>query len=148
MKKSKTIIGQVFPIENYTDKIHTGLKVMFKACPLISFTRDQMKVHLQRGYPWLQTLTEIQSTLLNQLIVTGIKKLIQAGIVKKVMSKFSVDNQWQLAITVSASGYFNATSESAVAVTDEARKACERRAIGGRSLQRLNGKVKLGVLHA
>lgn len=137
----------VFPVENYTDKIHFAMKMMFSSRPWLSFTIQQMKEHLQKGYNWLKELDERQSQLLNKLIKTGIQKQIQLGNVKKVSSSVSVDGQWQWAVTVKDSGYKNVTSDDDVAQSEEAKKAINRRAIGGRSLWKLNGQAKLGQLH-
>jgi len=136
----KDITEMVWPVENYTDKIHTGLKFMFQLRPHLSFTLSQMKEHLVRGYTWLANPTEPQTALLNKLITTGIKKLIQAGMVKKVTSKFSVESQWQWAATVAESGYTNVTSEDSVAHTDAAKHGAKRRALGGMKLWRLNNE--------
>lgn len=137
----------VFPVENYTDKIHTGVKATMANYSHLSFTLHQLRPYLQAGYPWLKNLTERQATLLDQIIKTGLAKLIQIGMVKKVTSKVSVESQWQWASKVAESGYTNITSEDDVAQTDEAKKAVNRRAVGGRSLWKLNGKAKLGLLH-
>jgi hypothetical protein len=113
----------------------------------LSFTLHQLRPYLQAGYPWLKNLTERQATLLDQIIKTGLAKLIQMGMVKKVTSKVSVESQWQWASKVAESGYTNVTSDDDVAQTDEAKKAVKRRAVGGRSLWKLNGQAKLGLLH-
>ncbi len=143
----KDISEQVWPVENYTDKIHSGLKAMFSLYPHLTFTVDQMRAHIVRGYNWLANPNDRQTALLNKIIQTGIKKLIQANRVKKVTSNVSVESQWQAASAVADSGYVNVTSEDSVAQTDDAKKACERRAIGGRSLWKLNGNGKFGLLH-
>lgn len=134
----KEIHEMVFPVENYTDKIHMGIKMMFLNYPHLTFTKQQMVAHLIKGYPWLANPTQRQIELLAKLSKTGIQKLIQAGKVKKVTSKVSVEPQWQAASAVAESGYINVTSEDSVAVTPEARKAINRRAIGGETLWRLN----------
>jgi hypothetical protein len=143
----KELSEMVFPVENYTDKIHTGVKATMANYSHLSFTLHQLRPYLQAGYPWLKNLTERQATLLDQIIKTGLAKLIQIGMVKKVTSKVSVESQWQWASKVAESGYTNITSEDDVAQTDEAKKAVNRRAVGGRSLWKLNGKAKLGLLH-
>lgn len=137
----------VWPVENYTDKIHTGLKMMFSTYPHLSFTLNQMKAHIVKGYIWLANPNEHQSALLDKLIHTGIKKLIQTGKVKKVTSKVSVESQWQSASLLDNSGMINVTSEDSVAHSESALKAIGRRAIGGRSLWVLNGQGKFGQLH-
>ena len=143
---AKALNEMMFPVENYTDRIHTGVRATIMNSPL-SFTVDQLVPHLQRGYPWLQSLDENQMTLLRKLIRTGLTKLVQLGLIKQVTSKVSVDQQWQATSKVSESGYTNITSEDSVAQTDEAKKAINRRALGGLSLWKLNGQGKFGQLH-
>jgi hypothetical protein len=143
----KEVSEMVWPVENYTDKIHTGLKMMFITYPWLSFTIPQMRQHLTKGYNWLANPTEAQTALLDKLIKTGIQKLIQLGTVKKVTSKVSVESQWQATAAVADSGMVNITSEDSVAHTEEARKAVKRRALGGKSLHVLNGQGKFGQLH-
>lgn len=134
----KQIADYVWPVENYTDKIHTCLKTMFTLQKHLSFTKDQMRSHLIRSYIWLASNNATQQQLMDKLISTGIKKLIQAGIVKKVTSKLSVTDQWQYAEYVTQCGYTDITSSMAVAKTDAARKAALRRSLGGSTLHRLN----------
>ena len=144
----KELNEMVWPVENYTDKIHTGIKSTFATYKWLSFTIPQLKEYLTRGYPWLNNPTEKQTILLEKLIKTGITKLIQTGKVKKVSSNVSVDPQWQSAETVSESGFTNVTSDDEVAQTEAAKKAIGRRSIGGRSLWKLNqDKAKLGLTH-
>lgn len=135
---SKSVAEFVWPVEGYTDKIHSGMKIMFQMNPNLSYTVDQMKEHLTRGYSWLKDPNDHQSAVLKKLITTGIKKLIQLGLVKKVTSSVSVEAQWQSAKGVAVSGYTNVTSEDAVAKTDAAKKAAKGRAVGGQTLWRLN----------
>jgi hypothetical protein len=143
----KDLQDQVFPVEGYTDKIHFAVKVQMERFSHLSFTISQLRPYLQAGYPWLKNLTERQATLIDQIIKTGLAKLVQLGLVKKVTSKVQVEPQWQWATKVAESGYTNITSEDEIAQTDEAKKAVKRRAVGGRSLWKLNGKAKLGLLH-
>jgi len=144
----KDLQEMVWPVENYTDKIHTGIKTMFQLRHWLTFTIPQMREHLVRGYPWLANPTARQTELLDKIIKTGIQKLIQSGKVKKVLSVVSVEPQWQWAAdVVENDGFTNVTSEDSVAQTDEAKKAAGRRAIGGRTLWKLNGKACLGLLH-
>jgi hypothetical protein len=140
----KQVSEYVWPVENYTDKIHSGLKIMFSTYKWLTFTREQMRSHLIKGYNWLSNNNDQQNALLDKLITTGIKKLIQAGIVKKVSSNVSVDAQWQFASSVGEGGCVDVTSVDAVAKTEEARKASLRRAVGGRTLHRLNN-LKMGI---
>lgn len=144
----KEINEYVWPVENYTDKIHTALKAMFSLYPHLSFTKDQMLPYLVKGYPWLSNPTERQTALLKQIIKTGITKLIQTGKVKKVTSKVSVDDQWQSTAGTTDSGMINVTSEDSVAHSETALKAISRRAVGARTLHKFNNeKPKFGILH-
>jgi len=130
----------VIPVANYTDKLHTGIRMMFKLYPWLSFTRPQMLDHLKHGYEWMADLDEKQVALVEKIITTGIKKMIQAGDVKKVTSKVSVEAQWTWAKSVEDSGYTNVTSSDSVATTEKAKKAIKGRAVGGRSLWKLNNE--------
>jgi hypothetical protein len=144
----KDLQEMVWPVENYTDKIHSGIKMMFQLRHWITFTIPQMKEHLVKGYPWLANPTTRQTELLDKIIKTGIQKLTQLGKVKKVTSSVSVESQWQWASdVVENDGFTNVTSEDSVAQTDEAKKAAGRRSIGGRTLWQLNGRGKFGLLH-
>jgi hypothetical protein len=143
----KEVTEYVWPVENYTDKIHSALKAMFSTYPHLSFTVDQMLPFLVKGYPWLANPSERRTVLLKQIIKTGITKLVQMGKVQKVHSKLTVDSQWQSAAAVAESGMVNITSEDSVAHTDAAKKAIGSRAIGGQSLWKLNGQGKFGQLH-
>ena len=128
----------VIPVPNYTDKLHTGIRMMFQLYPWLSFTRPQMLDHLKRGYEWMKDLDEHQTQVVEKIITTGIKKMIQAGDVKKVTSKVSVDKQWQWAKSVEDSGMTSVTSDDSVATTEEAKKAIKGRSIGERALHKLN----------
>lgn len=144
----KEISEYVWPVENYTDKIHTALKAMFSLYPHLSFTKDQMLPYLVKGYPWLANPNERQTVLLKQIIKTGITKLVQSGKVKKVTSKVSVEDQWQATSGTADSGMINVTSEDSVAHSEAALKAINRRAVGARSLHKFNQeKPKFGLLH-
>lgn len=144
----KTVGEMVWPVENYTDKIHSGVKFILQNYSHLAFSVEQLRPFLERGYPWLKNPNERQTALLNQLIRGVMTKLVQLGKVKRVSSKVSTEPQWQWASAVADSGYTNVTSADEVAQTEDAKKAVERRAAGGRSLWLLNGKAKLGVLHA
>jgi hypothetical protein len=143
----KEISEMVWPVENYTDKIHTGVKATMANYSHLSFTLHQLRPYLERGYTWLKNPTEKQSVLLDKIIKTSLAKLIQLGLVKKITSSVQVEPQWQWASKVAESGYKDVTSQDDVAQTEEAKKAVGRRAIGGRSLWKLNNKPKLGLLH-
>lgn len=136
----------VWPVEGYTDKIHTGLKMMFQLRPWLTYTIPQMKEHIIRGYHWLANPTERQSALLDKIVKTGIQKLVQHGKVKKVTSKTATEAQWQWAAGVDES-HINVTSEDSVAHSEEALNAAKGRAIGGRTLWKLNNEAKLSVNH-
>lgn len=137
----------VFPVEGYTDKIHFAVKFKMGEYSHLAFSIAQLRPYIQAGYPWLKTLSEQQRILLDKIIGTAMGKFVQLGLIKKVTSNVSVESQWQWASKVADSGYKNITNDDDVAQTDEARKAVGRRGIGGRSLHRLNGKAKLGLLH-
>jgi len=144
----KTVGEMVWPVENYTDKIHSAVKFTMEHYSHLAFSIEQIRPFLERGYPWLKDPNERQLALLNQLIRSAMTKLVQLGKVKRVSSAVSVETQWQWASAVASSGYTNITSNDEVAQSEEAKKAVARRATGGRSLWLLNSKPKLGVLHA
>lgn len=141
----KQISDYVWPVENYTDKIHSGIRAIFQLRPWLSFTIPQMREAVVRGYSWLANPTERQTILLDKLIKTGIQKLIQSGKVKKVLSVVSIEGQWQWASSVSDSGYINVTSEDSVARSEAAQKAIGRRALGGQTLWRLNNMPTMSM---
>ena len=143
----KELSDQVWPVTDYTNKIHTGVRASMASNSHLSFTVTQLFPFLQRGYPWLKTLNERQETLLKQIIKTALTKLVQKGEVKKVFSTVQIEPQWQWSSKVSESGYKDVTSQDDVAQTDEAKKAIKSRSIGARSLWKLNGKARLGILH-
>lgn len=131
----------VWPVENYTDKIHSGIYIMFEQKPWLTFTVNQMKEHLIRGYSWLTIETPYKEKLLEKIILTGIKKHIQSGRVQRVESKVSIDPQWMCKKGVENSSYVNITSQDDVAVTRIAKRLVSRRAVSPMKLWRLN-KVK------
>jgi hypothetical protein len=134
----KEIQDFVWPVENYTDKIHTGIKIMFSQRHWLSFTIPQMREHLTKGYTWLSNPNQRQISVLNKIIKTGIQKWLQKGLVKKVHSSTSVEGQWQWSNSVEGSGYTDITSVDAVATSQTAQKAVSRRALGCKTLWRLN----------
>lgn len=140
----KDVSEFVWPVPNYTDKIHLGIKGTLSVYSHLSFSVDQIIPVLEHGMTWLKNRTPKQTDLLKKLIQTGIKKLIQQGIVKEVKSNVSVEKQWQWAKSVNDSGYTNVTSEDEVAKPGVRIRG---RAIGARTLWRLNQQPKLGVLH-
>jgi hypothetical protein len=142
----KDVSEFVWPVENYTDKLHLGVKATLSLHSHLAFSILQLLPYLEYGLPWLKKPNERQVELRNKLIQTGIKKLIQQGLVKEVKSNVSVEKQWQWARAITDSGYTNITSEDEVATGDVVKKV-GRRAIGARELWRLNHQPKLGVLH-
>jgi hypothetical protein len=143
----KDIADYVWPIEGYTDKIHLGVKAVLSLHSHLAFSILQLLPYLEYGLPWLKKPDARQVGVRDKIIQTGIRKLIQQGLVKEVTSKMSIEKQWQWAKAVAGSGYTNITSEDEVARPDVAKTITDR-AIGARELWRLNGKPKLGVLHA
>lgn len=137
----KDLSRQVWPVENYTDKIHMALGYMFRTSSHLTFTVSQMRTHISQGYHWLQNNTVEQTTLLDKLIQTGIKKLIQKGEVKKVLSKVSVERQWQATAGVKEGSMVNVTSDESVATTEAAKKAIGRRAVNPHELWTLNHPI-------
>jgi len=148
MIKLKEATEQVWPVENYTDKIQVGVKAQMRRFAHLAFTVDQLLPYVQSGYPWLKNPNERQMTWLKAIIGKTLGKLVQQGLVKKVKSNVQVAPQWQWAEAVKNSGYQDVTSQDDVATTDAAKKAVGRRSIGGRALWRLNQPVKLGQYHA
>lgn len=134
----KPIDEMIWPVPNYTDKIHTGIKATFLTRPWLSFTIPQLRQYLERGWPWLANPTEKQAAMLDKIVKCGIQKLIQLGTVKKVTSKVSVEPQWQATSTLSGSGMVNITSDDEVAHNEQARKMASRRALGRKALRKLN----------
>ena len=118
----KPIEEMIWPVTNYTDKIHFAVKCKMKEYSHLSFTISQLLPNIQRGYPWLNNPDERQLTLLKQIVKTGLTKLVQLGLVKRVTSNVSVEPQWQAASTVAESGYTNITSEDDVVATPAHRK--------------------------
>jgi hypothetical protein len=143
----KDVSEFVWPVENYTDKIHLGVKATLSLHSHLAFSIQQLLPYLEYGLTWLKNPNERQADLRNKLIQTGIKKLIQQGLVKEVKSNVSVEKQWQWAKAIADSGYTNITSEDEVATSDGILQKVKRRAIGARELWRLNNQPKLGILH-
>lgn len=141
MVKGTKVKEMVWPVDDYTNKIHYGMKYMFQSQPNLSFNIKQMREHLQRGYAWLKELNERQSILLDKIISTGIKKLIQHNLVVKVTSNVSTESQWQARKGVADSGYTNITSIDAVAQSTDATKASKNRAVNAKTLWELNQKA-------
>lgn len=139
MKKEKS--QMIWPVDNYTDKIHSGVKMTMELNSHLSFTVNQLLPFLERGYTWLKNPNAQQAQWLKIIISKGLGKLIQMGKVKKVSSNVSVEGQWQWASAVANSGYTNVTSEASVAQTEEAQKAVGRRAISRKKLRQLNAEA-------
>ena len=128
----------VWPVQNYTDKINTGVKFTLQRATHLTFTKRQMVQSLERGFPWLADRDERQEALLNRLVCTAVKRLVQTGQVKKVKSHLSVEPQWMWASSVGTSSYTDVTSSDSVAQTEEARERVSRRSINAMTLHRLN----------
>lgn len=137
----KTINEMVWPVEGYTDKLHSGINIMFSERPWLSFTTDQMLSHLTKGFKWLILETPRQKALLKQIIRTGIKKLIQTGKVQKVTSDVSVEDQWIATKNAKETGYTSITSVDDVAKTPSAKSAIRGRALNAVDLWRLNQQI-------
>jgi hypothetical protein len=138
MKPAQTVEEMVWPVEGYTDKLHTGMKIMFSTYNWLTFTVMQMETHLIKGYSWLKLEDDRQKVVLKKIITTGIRKLIQAGLVKKVISKVSTEAQWIAVKGVENSAYKSITSQDEVALTEAAKRAVKGRSINAMDLWRLN----------
>jgi len=130
----------VWPVEGYTDKIHTSLATIFATYSWLSYTKDQLISLLMKEFDWLNNPTDHQKKLLSKIVLTGIKKLIQSGAVRQVISKVSVSPQWIAVTTDDKNGYTSVTSQDEVAQTENAKKASTHRSIGARKLWELNHK--------
>jgi hypothetical protein len=137
MKPTK-VKEMVWPQDDYTNKIHFAMKYMFSSQPHLTFTVSQMREHLQRGFKWLVTDNDRQSILLDKIISTGIRKLIQNNLVVLVTSKVSTERQWQHRKGAEVGSHTNITSDDDVAHTTDALKAIKGRAINARALWKLN----------
>jgi hypothetical protein len=138
MKPASTVEEMVWPVEGYTDKLHFGLKTMFSTYHWLTFTVTQMESHLVKGYKWLSVDDDRQKVVLKKIITTGIRKLIQAGLVKKVSSNVSTESQWIAVKGVENSAYTSITSQDEVALTEAAKRAIKGRAVNAMDLWRLN----------
>ena len=128
----------VWPMDDYTNKIHFAMKYMFSSQSHLTFNIAQMRAHLQRGFSWLVTTNDRQSILLDKIISTGIRKLIQHNLVVQVTSKLSTERQWQWRKGAEVGSHTNITSEDSVLHNDKAAKAIKNRAVNARKLWALN----------
>lgn len=136
--KNITIENMVWPVENYTDKINGELTLIFKSQRFITFTIKQLEQCLLKKLDWLTVDTSHKKQILNKLINTGIRKLIQANKIKEVTSNISVEKQWIATDGINMSSYVILTEDVEVAKTDKAMQASSRRCIGFKKLQELN----------
>jgi hypothetical protein len=128
----------VFPIDNYTGKIHDAMKCMFSLNPNLSYTVGQMRQHLMRGFSWLNNPDKHQGEVLEMIISKGIGKLVQRGVVVKVFSKTSVERQWQFKRGADVSGYVNITSSDSVAANETVAAKIKGRSLNAKKLWELN----------
>lgn len=128
----------VWPVDDYTNKIHSALRCMFSLYPHLSFTKSQMAAHLVKGFGWLANPNERQSILLDKIIHTGITKLVQHNMVVLVKGATTIEKTWQHRKGMEVSGYTNITSEDAVLTNALAAKSIKNRAVGAKKLWELN----------
>lgn len=128
----------VWPVEDYTLKIHSALKATFDHFSHLAFTIQQLEERLVNGLSWLQIESDQQRQVLHRIIHTGVKKLIQLGKVVRVFSKVSVEPQWICSKTAAFSGYIVLTTDEQVAKSDVAKKFVSNRALNDRALWAMN----------
>jgi hypothetical protein len=134
----KTIAEQVWPVENYTDKINFAVKYTLLNFPWLTFTVPQIVERIKNGYPWLALENDRQKTTLEKLIAKASGRLVQLGLIVRVKNSTTVERTWQATKIAMESGNTVITSIDSVAHTDKAKAACQRRSIGGRTLFKLN----------
>lgn len=107
----------VFQVAGYTDKIHEATGQVFVTRPWLTFTRKQLTSDIIRSLPWLngKVLTAGQTTVLNHIISTGIRLLIQRGAIKKVKGPTTVEPEWQAVAGINVEVYKNITGNDCVA---------------------------------
>lgn len=106
----------VFPVTGYTDKIHEATGQVFVSRPWLTFTRKQLTADVIRSLPWLSVeLSAGQTTVLNHIISTGIRLLIQRGTIKKVKGPTTVEPEWQAVAGINVDVYKNITGNDCVA---------------------------------
>jgi hypothetical protein len=137
----KAVDELVWPVDHYTDKISANIELAFKNSPHLTFTREQLLIVLKHDFSWLVANTPHQELLLSKLINLYTKRLIQAGKVKRVISKVSVDHQWMWAGGISETVYINVTSDDEVAHTAAAHKEVNWHPLSAKHLRELNRKV-------
>jgi hypothetical protein len=141
----KPIKEMVWPVDNYTNKIHDAMKCMFSLNPNLSYTVAQMREHLVRGFSWLNNPNKRQAEVLEMIISKGIGKLVQRGVAVKVTSSTSVERQWQLKRGADVSGYTNITSSDSVAANDKVLAKIKGRSLNAQALWKLNNPEKIAA---
>jgi hypothetical protein len=135
---SVKIKEMVWPVQNYTDKIHSAIRYMFLTYSHLSYTKKQMADHVKRGFEWLKHNNAHQDLVMEKIIYTGVTKLIQQNMVVKVSSSLSIETQWQARNGACQSGYVTVTSMDNVAQSEAAKKALKTRALNRKKLWLLN----------
>jgi hypothetical protein len=110
----------------------------FKRSPHLTFTHAQLVSVLKHDLAWLVTDTPHRELVLLRLVNLYTKRLVQAGKVKRVISKLSVDHQWMWAAGISETVYINVTSEDEVAHTTAARNGIKWNPLNAETLRILN----------
>ena len=127
----KTVTEMVFSVEGYTDKIQSSINQIFTSRPWLTFTRKQLTSEVIHSLTWLngKILTEGQTTVLNHIISTGIRLLIQRGVIKKVKGPTTVEPEWQFVEGINGVVYKNLTGNDCVAkdVTKVGNRAMNRK---------------------
>jgi hypothetical protein len=133
----KPATEMVFHVTGYTDKIIAATGQVFASRPWLTFTRKQLTDDIIRGLPWLngKILTAGQTTVLNHVISTGIRLLIQRGVIKKVKGPTTVEPEWQAVTGINLEVYKNITGDDCVA-KDPAKVG--NRALNLKQLRQLN----------
>lgn len=137
---NKPIEEYVWPEKDYTDKIHNAVREIFRQSKFVSFTYDQLVQQLTKRFRWLTLKTEKQSTVLNKVIRTAIRKFTQLGLIKECKSKMSIERQWMWAQFINETSYENVTTEDEVAQTEIAINRCLHRAVSGNTLKIYNNQ--------
>lgn len=113
----KSTSEMVFSVEGYTDKVIFATGQVFASRPWLTFTRKQLTNEIIRSLPWLngKILTAKQTTVLNHIISTGIRLMIQRGLIKKVKGPMTIEPEWQAAEGINTELYKNLTGDDCVA---------------------------------
>lgn len=128
----------VFQHDHYTDDIHKEMENLFKVAPNVAHTRQQIAQELFKRLPWLSDDTEQERQTFSEVLATGIKKLIQLGIISQVHSRFSSDRQWMLATSIQGSGYIEITTIQQRATSQTAKHNVIHRALNAWDLNAFN----------